>query len=103
MFKRILCNLLVVTTSTFLVLSTPVVSAQIRQSLLNRVSDDDAAMPTLRGWQDKITADYSKHGNVEARFTAWYELPFSSLQRLFPGHRFFTISWSQRAIPGREK
>src|SRR5262245_21131692 len=103
MFKLKLGRFPVNAASAFLLLCNAVVSAQIRPDSLKRVADDDATMPTLREWQDKLKTAYSRGGNVEARFSAWYELPFSSIQKLFPGQRFFTIEWSERAIPGREK
>jgi hypothetical protein len=87
----------------FLLCGVNVLTAQIRWDKLTPVAADDIAMPALRDWQQKIVENHNKQGVIRPEFLAWSELPFPSLKKLFPGLRFFTTSWSERAAPGKEK
>jgi hypothetical protein len=60
-------------------------------------------MPTLREWQRKVEADYFRSNYAKPEFASWHEIPASSLANLFPDLRFFTTSWSERPIPGKER
>ena len=73
--------------------------AQIRWEAL--VRDRDPSLPTLLEWQRKIEASYAKDGRIRPDFGSWSELPFDTLKRLFPGLRFFTNAWLERAVPGK--
>lgn len=90
-------------TLLILFLGASAVSAQIRWDALTPVPANDIAMPTLRDWQQKVVENYAKGGIAEARFSSWLELPFPPLKKLFPGLRFFTVSWIERPSPGKEK
>lgn len=70
---------------------------------LTQVAADDIAMPTLTEWQQKVVASYQRWGAVEAQFSPWYELASPTLKQLFPGFRFFVVSYSEIAVPGKEK
>jgi hypothetical protein len=89
-----------------LLLSTPVLFAQIRWDAVTSVAPDDPCMPVIREWQQKLLENYNddRFGRLaRPDFLRWAELPFPSLKALFPQHRFFTITWSERPVPGKEK
>ena len=87
----------------FTALSLLSVSAQIRWDKLEVVKEADPIIPTLKKWQQSLAAKYQKGGVAVPAFSSSYELPFQSLKTLFPDHRFFAMSWSEKLVEGKEK
>jgi hypothetical protein len=85
------------------VLTLSVASAQIRWGQLTKVSDSDSAAPALKEWQQSVESKYRQGGVAVPTFSSWFVLSFDSLKTLFPQHRFFAVSWSERPAPGKEK
>lgn len=85
------------------VFTLSVANAQIRQDQLTKLADSDSATPALKEWLQSVEANYKQGGVVVPTFSAWFVLSFDSLKTLFPQHRFFAISWSESAVPGKEK
>lgn len=78
-------------------------SAQTRWDQLTKVVDTDPAAPALREWQQSVEGKYRQGGVVVPTFSSWFVLSFDSLKALFPHQRFFAVSWSEKAAPGKEK
>ena len=83
--------------------SIGVSSGQLRTDKLTRVLESDSVFPALKEWQHDADARYQQGGMVIPTFSPWFELPFDSLTTLLPRHRFFAISWSEKAAPGKEE
>jgi hypothetical protein len=85
------------------VFTLSVANAQMRLDQLTKVEDSDPAVPALKEWQKSIEAKYRQGGVIVPSFSSWFVLSFDSLKSLFPQHRFFAVSWSERPAPGKEK
>jgi hypothetical protein len=85
------------------VLTLCAASAQTRWDQLAKVVDTDLAAPALNEWQQSVEGKYRQGGVVVPTFSSWFVLSFDSLKTLFPQHRFFAVSWSEKPAPGKEK
>jgi hypothetical protein len=78
---------------------SPVLASQEPyRSRTRRVTMDDPAQDILQDWKKETKARYNKQGLIRPDFGPWSEIESKPLQKLFPSHRFFTISWNEMPI-----
>jgi hypothetical protein len=66
----------------------------------SQVREDDPIWSTLLAYQARIEAGYEEEKQIQPEFLGWSSVESPEVASLFPGLRFASLTWNERARPG---